>query len=516
MIFTLIISILLLACIFLYSHYYIIRHGKYGQIIDRIPGPPTIPIFGNALMFSNLTLEELWQLKITLTKQFPSIFKIWNFTIAYIVINHPDDVQVILNSKNHLEKGFIYKLFHPWLKTGLLTSTGEKWHKRRRILTPTFHFNILQQFVDILVEEGNRMTKYLNDIDGSIVKDLVFFISQHTLNAICETSMGVSLQNMNEYGEQYRHAVHEMGEILIYRLMKPWFYADATFALTSMGKMQAKNLKILHGFTKTIIAERKRYHELTNGRYLQNLANDALKETDDNQMIKHKKKRLAMLDLLIAASRDNTINDLDIREEIDTFMFEGHDTVAMAVCFAILLLAEHKDIQELARNEINAVMQENEEKLTITALQNLPYLDRCLKEAMRLYPSVPFITRILSEDVKLQSYLVPATTEIFINIYELHRNPNFWPNPDKFDPDRFLPENIHNRHPFSYVPFSAGPRNCIGQRFAMLELKAMIAPLLHNFYLEPVDHLKDLRQMIHIIIRIAQPIRVRFVPIKRM
>lgn len=217
MIFTLIISILLLACIFLYSHYYIIRHGKYGQIIDRIPGPPTIPIFGNALMFSNLTLEELWQLKITLTKQFPSIFKIWNFTIAYIVINHPDDVQVILNSKNHLEKGFIYKLFHPWLKTGLLTSTGEKWHKRRRILTPTFHFNILQQFVDILVEEGNRMTKYLNDIDGSIVKDLVFFISQHTLNAICETSMGVSLQNMNEYGEQYRHAVHEMGEILIYR-----------------------------------------------------------------------------------------------------------------------------------------------------------------------------------------------------------------------------------------------------------------------------------------------------------
>lgn len=516
MIFTLIIFTLLLSCIFMYLHYYIIRHGKYGQIIDRIPGPPTVPIFGNLLMFCNLTLEEIWQLQETVTKKFSPIFKIWNMAIASVFIFHPDDVQVILNSTNHLEKGFIYKLIHPWLRTGLLTSTGPKWQKRRRILTPTFHFNILKQFVDILVEESNSMTKFLNDLDGSIVKDLVSFVSRHTLNAICETSMGVSLQNMDEYGQQYRHAVHEMGEILVYRLIKPWYYSDITFALSSMGKKQAKNLKILHGFTETIIAERKRYHEFTDGRYLQNFENYALTETDDNQMIKHKKKRLAMLDLLIAASRDNTINDLDIREEIDTFMFEGHDTVAMAVCFAILLLAEHKDIQELARNEVSAVMQENGGKLTITALQNLPYLERCLKETMRLYPSVPYISRILSEDVKLQSYLIPSTTEVYINIDYLHRNPNFWPNPDKFNPDRFLPENIHNRHPFSYVPFSAGPRNCIGQRFAMLELKTMIAPLLHNFYLEPVDYTKDLRHTMNIIKRVVQPIRIRFVPIKRM
>ncbi|XP_029171172.1 cytochrome P450 4C1-like [Nylanderia fulva] len=516
MVFTLIIFILLLSCILMYLYHYNVRYGKYGQIIDRIPGPPTVPIFGNIFMFSNLTLEGVWQLQCTLSKNFSPIFKIWSITSAYVAIFCPDDVQVILNSTNHLEKGFIYKLIHSWLRTGLLTSTGAKWQGRRKILTPAFHFNILKQFVDIFIEEGNRMTKFLNDMDGSIVKDLVSFISEHTLNAICETSMGVPLKNMNHYGEQYRHAVHEMGEILVYRLIRPWYYSDVTFALTSESRKQAKNLKILHGFTETIIAERKRYHELTDGRYLQNFEIDALKETNDNEMINYKKKRLAMLDLLIAASRDNKINDLDIREEIDTFMFEGHDTVAMAICFSILLLAEHKDIQELARNEVSAVMQENEGKLTITALQNLPYLERCLKEAMRLYPSVPLISRILSEDVKLQSYIIPSTTEIFINIYELHRNPNYWSHPEKFDPDRFLPENSHNRHPYSYVPFSAGPRNCIGQRFAMLELKAMVAPLLHNFYLEPVDYLKDLRHTAHIIKRVVEPIRVRFVPIKRM
>ncbi|CAL1686784.1 unnamed protein product [Lasius platythorax] len=518
MAFTLMIFTLLLLCIFImFLYHYNIRYGKYGQLIDRIPGLATVPIFGNILTLSNLTQEELWQLQITLSKNYYPIFKMWSFTIAYVVICHPDDVQVILSSsKQHLEKGLIYTLLHPWLRTGLLTSKGAKWQERRKILTPTFHFNILKQFVDILIEEGNRMTKFLNNIEGSIVKDLVLLISQHTLNAICETSMGVSLENMSEYEQQYRQAVHEMGEIFIYKFLRPWFYSDVIFALTSMGRKQAKNLKILHRFTEKIIAERKQYHELTDGRYLQNLENDAAIETDDSEMIKNKKRRLAMLDLLIAASRNNKMNDLDIREEIDTFMFEGHDTVAMTLCFAILLLAEHKDIQEIARNEVSAVMQENGGQLTMTALQKLPYLERCLKETMRLYPSVPFITRILSEDVKLQSYLIPSKTDVLVSIYNLHRNPNFWPNPHIFDPDRFLPENIHNRHPFSYVPFSAGPRNCIGQRFAMLELKAITAPLLHNFYLEPVDYLKDLRHTMHIINRVTQPIRVRFVPIKRM
>ena len=204
---------LLLLCIFIMCLYhYNIRYGKYGQLIDRIPGLVTIPIFGNILTLSNLTQEELWQLQITLSKNYYPIFKMWSFTIAYVVICHPDDVQVILSSsKQHLEKGLIYTFLHPWLRTGLLTSKGAKWQERRKILTPTFHFKILKQFVDILIEEGNRMTKFLNNIEGSIVKDLVFLISQHTLNAICETSMGVSLENMGEYEQQYRQAVHEMG-----------------------------------------------------------------------------------------------------------------------------------------------------------------------------------------------------------------------------------------------------------------------------------------------------------------
>ncbi|XP_072760393.1 cytochrome P450 4C1-like isoform X2 [Anoplolepis gracilipes] len=442
------------------------------------------------------------------------IMKVWSFFTPVVSIRHPDDMETILTSHKHMRKSRIYEFLQPWLGTGLLTSTGTKWQTRRKILTPAFHFNILNEFIDILVKESDRMTKSLKNVEGIVVKDLIPFISEHTLNAICETAMGISLHDLGTFQQQYREAVHQIIELFIYRLVRGWLHNDLLFALSSQGKKQKELLKILHGFTEKIIAERKLYHEHTNGQYLKNLESGKKAEINDVEILGIKKKRLAMLDLLIAISREGFLTDSDIKEEVDTFMFEGHDTTAMGITFALLLLAEHKDIQERVRIEVNTVMQENGGKLTIKSLQNLLYLDRCLKEALRLYPSVFLISRYIAEDVKLQSYVVPAGTVVHLNIYGVHRDPNFWPNPEVFDPDRFLPEIAQNRHPYSYLPFSAGPRNCIGQRFGLLEMKAMIAPLVHNFYLEPVDYLKDLQMKTAIVLRPSHPVHIKFVPIK--
>jgi len=509
--------IILLLCaslILLYCYFY---YGRFRRLIAKIPCKSGLPFIGNALEFCVYSQEKLWEIQREACKNHYPIYSFWCGPIAFISIHHPDDIEKILSSTTeNLGKGYIYTFLKPWLGTGLLTSEGLKWRKRRKILTPTFHFTILKQFVNIFIEEGNRMTKFLKDGNISNIDDLANFMSQHTLNAICETAMGTSLQNINEFQQRYRQAIYEMGNIITYRVMRPWFHPDVIFSLMPMGKKHAKNLKILHTFTEKIIAERREYHKNTGGRYLKLLQDTNMMETDDEKIIGIKKKRLAMLDLLIAAAGNNEINDSDIREEVDTFMFEGHDTVAMGLTYAILVLAEHKDVQERIRNEIKTVMHENEGRLDITALNNLQYLERCLKESLRLYPSVSLIARVLSEDIKMQSYLVPSGAVVQIHIYDIHRNPEFWPNPDIFDPDRFLPERIKNRHPYSYLPFSAGPRNCIGQRFAMLELKAIIASLIYNFYLEPIDYLKDLRFMLDIVTRTTHPIRVRFVPIERL
>ncbi|XP_050453532.1 cytochrome P450 4C1-like [Cataglyphis hispanica] len=475
------------------------------------------------ITYLSSSLEVLWKLLCILGDTYYPIGKIWSFFIYVVTIRHPDDLETILSSTKHIEKGFPYKVLHPWFGTGLLTSTGTKWYARRKILTPAFHFNILNQFVDILIKESDYMTKSLKDVGETVVKDLIPFISEHTLYVICETAMGISLRKEfpKEFQQQYRNAVNDITKLAVYRITRPWYYSDLLFSLSSQGRKQKKILKILHGFTEKIIAERKLYHKLTNYRYLKNLENNKEVDINDVEIFGIKKKRLAMLDLLIATSldsdlnRDNLLTDLDIREEVDTFMFEGHDTTAMGITFALLLLAEHKDIQERVRVEIDHVMQESGGKLTMTALQNLTYLERCLKETLRLYPSVFLILRNVGEDVKLNSYIIPAGTILHLNIYGVHTDPNFWPNPEVFDPDRFLPERIHNRHPYSYLPFSAGPRNCIGQKFGMLEMKAMIASLVHNFYLEPVDYLKNIRLKADLIIRPSHPVHVKFIPIIR-
>ncbi|EFN68668.1 Cytochrome P450 4C1 [Camponotus floridanus] len=507
------IFIILILCTFILLIYkYYMNYKRNWRLINLIPGPPGYPIIGNLLQFL-VSAEEQWKIICTLLDKYYPIFNIWGCFLFAVVIRHPDDLKTILNSTNHIEKGIIYNVLHPWFGTGLLTSTGVKWQTRRKILIPTFHFNILNQFVDILIKEGDCMTKSLMDVGGTVVKDLLPFISEHTLNAICETAMGVSLRTIGEFQQQYRNAVHDMIKLIFYRAFRPWLYSDMIFSLLPQGRKQKKILKILHGFTEKIIAERRLYHQRTNGQYLKNFESDKEAEINDVEIFGIKKKRIAMLDLLIATSLENSLTDLDIREEVDTFMFEGHDTTAMGIMFALLLLAEHKNIQERVRNEINNVMQENGEKLDMKSLQNLSYLDRCLKESLRLYPSVFVISRYAADDVKLQSYTVPARTILYLHIYAVHRDPNFWPNPEVFDPDRFLPERMQNRHPYCYLPFSAGPRNCIGQRFGLLEMKAMIAPLVHNFYLEPVEHLKDVRLKTDMIIRPSHPIHMKFIPI---
>ncbi|XP_067206750.1 cytochrome P450 4C1-like [Linepithema humile] len=506
---------LMLLCIFLILLcHYLIHHGRFGQLIDQIPGPPAFLLIGNTLMWCCSSLEDCLKKIEKYIKIYYPICKAWSFNLAFVAASHPDDVKTILNiPTEHVRKGFIYSFICPWLGTGLFTSEATKWRKRRKMLTPAFHFDILKRFVDVLIEESNDLTQRLNDNEGLIVDDLISFISHHTLNAICETAMGTSLKDMDKNQvKEYRQAIHEISKIISTRIIKPWLYPDVTFALSSLGRKQAKNLKILHGFTEKVIAERKQYHKNTDGRYLKQFENNSL--SLDEEIIGVRRKRLAMLDLLIAISDNNKMSDLDIREEVDTFMFAGHDTTTISICFTILLLAEHKNIQDRVRSEINAVMQENNGKLTATALNNMPYLERCLKESLRLYPSVPFILRVPCEDIKSQSYIVPSGTIILIPIKMIHRNPDFWPNPEIFDPDRFCPENIQNRHPFSYLPFSAGSRNCIGQRFAMMELKIIMASLIHNFYLEPIDYLKDLQFALDIVNRVTRPIRVKFIPIK--
>lgn len=502
------------------------RLKKSGRLINKIPGPYSSPFMGN-LVDMQIDNEQLFYLFRKWNAEYYPMYRLWSCMVPAVNIMHPDDVEVILSSQKFISKSYIYEFLHPWLSSGLLTSDGAKWQKRRKILTPAFHFNILTHFVDIINEESQNLIKLIKERgnDESIVEDVQVLASEHTLNLICETAMGISIKGKkNTVQNSYRAAVKGIGNIITNRIVKPWLYHNTIFNFLPLGRVQNQLLQTLHGFTNNIIAERKRYHENTGRKYLknfedieENVGNSTMtsgSDNDDNDNLTTRKRRLAMLDLLIEASwKNNEIDDEGIREEVDTFTFEGHDTTSMALCSILLLLAKHKDIQERARNEVKPIMSQEDCKLTISMVQGFTYLERCIKEALRLYPSVPFISREIKQECKIRNYTIPSGTMCHIHIYETHRDPEHWPNPLIYDPDRFLPENIKGRHSYAYVPFSAGPRNCIGQKFALLEMKIMVAYILHNFVLEPVDEIDEVRYISDLVLRPKSQVRVKFTPI---
>ncbi|KXJ16750.1 Cytochrome P450 4c3 [Exaiptasia diaphana] len=227
---------------------------------------------------------------------------------------------------------------------------------------------------------------------------------------------------------------------------------------------------------------------------------------------KRKRRPLAFLDLLLNAYDDGEIDKEGVREEVDTFMFEGHDTTAAAMSWAIFMLGHHPEVQQKAQEEVDAFFESRPETLTVESLKDLKYLECVIKEALRLYPSVPFFARELTEDFTIDGVAVPKGTTVGTATFALHTNPKVWPDPYKFDPDRFLPENSQGRHPYAYVPFSAGPRNCIGQKFAILEEKMVLAYVLRHFNVKSEHSPDDMKVCAEIVTRPKDSIMMSLTP----
>ncbi|XP_063909500.1 cytochrome P450 4c3-like isoform X1 [Zophobas morio] len=467
----------------------------------KIPGPEAKNILGGSC-------AQLWTSLDVSFKTFREwaklYYPIYNITfLHYVVPNilHPDDFELILSNPKHMEKSIVYDVLHNWLGTGLLTSRGEKWQTRRRILTPAFHFNILQQFLDVFNKQTDDLVKTFGNFGDQVYVCVDNHVAQFTLKTIAETAMGTKLKFFKQKEIEYRQATIDMGKIVAHRMLCPYFVKDFVNLFSSKYLKEKKAIKTLHDFTRNIIAERTQAIE--NFHY-----------SPDNHEVYKGRKRLAMLDLLLTAkNEDRSIDDKGICEEVDTFMFEGHDTTAAALSFSLMLIACHKNVQDLIVAEIEAVTGDLHKKPTFNDLQQLKYLERVLKEVLRLYPSVPFISRKLGEElVTATGYKIPKDTIVHLHIYDLHHNPEFYPDPEKFDPDRFLPDNIKNRLPFAYVPFSAGPRNCIGQKFALLELKAALSGILSKYVLEPVDTPDTITLIVDVVLRSKDEIKVKFIP----
>lgn len=197
-----------------------------------------------------------------------------------------------------------------------------------------------------------------------------------------------------------------------------------------------------------------------------------------------KKKHLDMVDIVLAAKDEdgNGLSDEEIRAEVVTFFAAGQDTVAAGISWTLYNLALYPEHQRKCQDEVDGVFGGKEE-LEWDDLFQLKYVTLVIKESMRLYPPFPMFSRSLDKSYEIAGKLVPQGTWIMINAYALHHNPHVWKDPEAFDPMRFTVESKEERSPYAYIPFSAGPRNCIGMNFAMAEMKVAVAMILKRFNL---------------------------------
>ncbi|XP_046636795.1 cytochrome P450 4C1-like isoform X4 [Daphnia pulicaria] len=471
------VLLLLLALLFLAHHRW--ENSAYVKTIDLIPGVTRKFIVGNVTALPKESDEVLQTVQGKWVKQYGRIYRIWLAFRPFVQISSPVFIEKILTSHTLIDKGKSYSILRPWLGDGLLLASGDKWRRSRRLLTPAFHFQILDNFFDVFNKNAEILCEQLAKVDktstsGEFKEDVdVFpFLKKCTLDIICEAAMGIQI-NAQLQDSEYIRNVHRISEIVIERFLSgKGMLPDWLYNLTQSGREQNKILKQMHDFTSKVIRERK----------VEIALEEDLPEEAKDEEITGTKKRRAFLDLMLLANKNGVeLSDLDIRNEVDTFMFEGHDTTASAIVWFLYCMAINPKHQALVQEELNEVFGGSNRPCTMEDTTKLKYLECCIKESLRLYPPVPVFSRYMTEEIELGGYKIPTEAFVNLQIYALHRYEEYFPEPDLFKPERFQTNEAIGRHAFAFVPFSAGSRNCIGQRFAMFEEKVLTSTLLRRF-----------------------------------
>uniref|UniRef100_A0A182JJE4 Uncharacterized protein n=1 Tax=Anopheles atroparvus TaxID=41427 RepID=A0A182JJE4_ANOAO len=462
--------------------------AKLKKLLPHFDAVPSLPVIGTSYHFKDTTPEGIFAAFTGFHRSYGrNLFTEGLFNTPSIQIIDPKVIEQVVQART-IEKTLIYEFMVPWLGTGLVVSTGSKWAQRRKVITPTFHFKILEDFLVIMNHQaGVFIDKLAPNVDGPNF-DIYEHVTYCALDIISESAMGVKLNTQLQPNAEYVKAVKEISEIILKRIFSLGREFKWTFLFTEAYRRQKRLLKVVHGFADRVISERKK--QLEDEREQQR-AQEQIEETDV-----YGKRRMTLLDLLLNVTVDGKpLSNNDIREEVDTFMFAGHDTTTSCISFAAYHLSRNPEIQQKVYEEIQQIVGSDAKRaeLTYGTLQELKYLEMVIKETLRMKPSVPIIGRRSAGDMVIDGVTIPAGIDFGIIIYALHNDPELYPEPERFDPERFSEEAAAQRQPYSYIPFSVGSRNCIGQRYAMLEIKTILVKLLANYRLLPCEESNALR-----------------------
>ncbi|XP_033746343.1 cytochrome P450 4F6-like [Pecten maximus] len=409
---------------------------------------------------------------------------------------HPDTAATILNLSEPKPKGRgePYSIFTPFLGDGLVVSNGSKWERNRKLLTHAFHFDVLRPYVSIYNEATDilldKFAKQMSQGPESV--DVMDSLNLITLDVIMRCSLSYDGNIQEHENHPYVKAIHEITRLSMERLSKPWhFLSWSLFMMSENGKDYKRNVDFIHKFAKEIIVKRR-----------QEIA-------EDPTLIKQKRK-LDFLDVLLTAKDESGsgLSDVEILDEVSTFMFAGHDTTKASLGWAIYHLGKYPEEQEKLYQEVCKVTGDRK-NIEWEDLSKLQRMTMFLKETLRMYPPAGSTNRTLTRPLEIEGVTIPAGNVVGVNILAIHYRPDIFPNPTEFRPERFLPENTEKRHPYAFLAFSAGSRNCIGRTFSVNEQKVVLSRLLKRFKVV-LDEDHKVTPIPQFILQAKDGIKVRF------
>ncbi|GFT78355.1 cytochrome P450 4V2, partial [Nephila pilipes] len=420
-----------------------------------------------------------------------NLFCIWFAYEPVVLLIKANGIKELYKSNKEVEKSSFYEFVTPVFGQGLVTSPASMWRVRRKLIAPCFHPELLRDFLTVFNERSVELVNILQEEAKKDFTDPKKHLTDATLDIVSESMFGVSLGVQKNTDSKYVEAIESLADICMRRLYKPWLWPFCIFKLSGAYREGIKKANLFFDFTTAVIEEKKR-------RYLK-----AGKDCDG-------RKRKALLDLLLEHHFDSEIlSEEDIKEEVITFVLAGHETVASTLLWALFLIGHHQDVQIKIHDELDRVFGEDVEiYATESDLNELNYLECAIKETLRLCPAVPFFGRQTQEEMEICGYTIPEKTSCFVLTYYLHRDKDVFPDPEKFDPDRFLPENAVKIPECAYMPFSTGPRNCIGQKFALMEMKTILSFILRRYSIKSLDPIVEVQPLMNITLHPSIPIRI--------
>ena len=425
------------------------------------PGPKGLPFVGKVLDFRKDTLwamVEGWR-EYGDAVRFPgpgSFFPLWLFS-------HPDAIGYILqeNFGNFRRPDILNERFKAVVGEGLVTSNGEVWTRQRKMSQPAFHKEVINGLAGKMSEAVEEMLdSWQKSADRGQEIELQSEMFHVVLTILSRCLFGVDLKRDVDVIEK---SVGIQAKYLNDRLNSPVDIPEGV-PLPANRRFLAARAE-LDEVVDRMIAERRR-----GGEGPPDLLSILLEVRDEN---------------------GRPLSDVQLRDEAKTFLIAGHDTTAITLSWAFTLLSQHPAAEQRLRSELDDVL--GGRTPTAEDVPNLSYTKMVIQETLRHYPPLFILPRMPIEDDEVGGYHVPAGTTLIFCPYITHRHPDFWDNPEGFDPTNFTPEAEKERHRFAYIPFSGGPRGCIGFPFAMLDMHLIIAMVLQRFRLSlspghPIDY----------------------------